>query len=44
MNRYQIYQWLLDNDCPWDFEVDEGKANFLGTCTLVFSEKQKEEG
>ena len=43
MNRSKLYEWLLDNDCPWDFDTDEGEANFLGTCTLVFSEKEEKE-
>ena len=42
MNRSKLYEWLLDNDCPWDFDTDESEADFLGTCTLVFSEKEEE--
>ncbi len=22
MNRSKLYEWLLDNDCPWDWDVD----------------------
>ena len=43
MNRSKLYEWLLDNDCPWNFDTDEGEADFLGTCTLVFSEKEEQE-
>ena len=28
MNRSKLYEWLLDNDCPWDFDTDEGEADF----------------
>ena len=27
MNRSKLYEWLLDNDCPWEWEVDD---NYLG--------------
>ena len=27
MNRSKLYEWLLDNDCPFEWEVDD---NFLG--------------
>ena len=42
MNRSKLYEWLLDNDCPWDFDTDEGEADWLGSCTLVFSDKEEE--
>jgi len=41
MNRSKLYEWLLDNDCPFEWETDEGEADFLGTCTLVFSDKEE---
>ena len=28
MNRSKLYEWLLDNDCPWEWDVDEF---FVGT-------------
>ena len=40
MNRSKLYEWLLDNDCPYDFDVDES-ADFLGSCTLVFTDKEE---
>ena len=41
MNRSKLFEWLLDNDCPWDFDIDES-ADFLGSCTLVFTDKEEE--
>ena len=26
MNRSKLYEWLLDNDCPWDFELDDSSS------------------
>ena len=23
MNRSKLYEWLLDNDCPFEWEVDD---------------------
>ena len=42
MNRSKLYEWLLDNDCPFEWETDEGAADFLNTCTLIFSDKEEE--
>ena len=40
MNRSKLYEWLLDNDCPWEFDYDESGADFLNSCTLVFTDKE----
>ena len=41
MNSSKLYKWLLDNDCPWEFEpVTTGDLN---STTIEFTEKQKEE-
>ena len=37
MNRSKLYEWLLDNDCPFEWEVDD----FWGsgkTVKIIFSE------
>ncbi len=42
MNRSKLTEWLLDNDCPWDFDV----ADDFSVCdytTLVFTDKEEEE-
>ena len=38
MNRSKLYEWLLDNECPWDWDVDE-KSSDLKTVKLIFSEE-----
>ena len=41
MNRSKLTEWLLDNDCPWDFDV----ADDFSVCdytTLVFTDKEEE--
>ena len=36
-NSSKIYEWLLDNDCPWEWEpVNNKDANSL---TLIFTNK-----
>ena len=41
MNSSKLYEWLLDNDCPWDFEpVTTGDFN---STTIEFTEKKEEE-
>ena len=41
MNRSKLYEWLLDNDCPWQFEpVTTGDVNIT---TIEFFEKEDNE-
>ena len=42
MNRSKLFEWLLDNDCPWDFIVDD-TWNLTESVRLTFIEKEKEE-
>lgn len=42
MNRSQVSEWLLDNDCPWDFDVVDSWWT-PHSCTLVFSNKEEED-
>ncbi len=36
MNRSKLYEWLLDNDCPWEWEpVEDSKLNSV---TIVFAD------
>ena len=40
MNSSKLYEWLLDNDCPWEFEpITTGDLN---STTIEFTEKQKD--
>ena len=41
MNRSKLIEWLLENDCPWDFMVDDN-GWVVDTCTLIFSPSTKE--
>ena len=42
MNRSKLYEWLLDNDCPFDFIVDD-TWNLTESVRLPFLEKDKVE-
>ena len=36
MNRSKLYEWLLDNNCPWEWEpVEDNKLNAV---TIVFAD------
>ena len=37
LDRSKLYEWLLDNECPYDWDVDEKSSNDE-TVTLIFSE------
>ena len=38
MNSSKLYKWLLENDCPWEFEpITTGDLN---STTIEFTEKQ----
>ena len=41
MNRSKLIEWLLENDCPFDFQIDESSSysRDLNECPLLFSEK-----
>ena len=41
MNRSKLYEWLLDNDCPFEWDVDEKSSN-NETVKLIFSEKDND--
>ena len=40
MNRSKLYEWLLDNDCPWDWHVDEFFAT-KGAVQLIFYDMEE---
>ena len=42
MNSSKLYEWLLDNDCPFDFDVQDSYWE-PNSCTVVFTEFDKEE-
>jgi len=40
INSSKIYEWLLNNDCPWEWEpVTTGDFN---STTIEFTEKKEE--
>ena len=41
MNRSKLYEWLLDNDCPFEWETVDSRMTTT-SCTLVFTDKEKE--
>ena len=38
MNRSKLYEWLLEKECPFDWDVDE-KSSTDKTVNLIFSEE-----
>ena len=40
MNRSKLYEWLLDNDCPFEWEVEEF-ADIDDQVTLIFTDKEE---
>ena len=42
MNHSKLYEWLLDNDCPFEWETVDSHMTET-SCTLVFTEFQEEE-
>ena len=42
MNRSKLYEWLLDNECPFEWDVDENSST-VKTVTLIFSKKEWED-
>jgi len=41
MNRSKLYEWLLDNDCPFEWNIsDQDESD--DTVTLIFSEKEND--
>ena len=42
MNRSKLFEWLLDNDCPWEWETSD-EFSVCDYVTLIFTEKQEKE-
>ena len=40
LDRSKLYEWLLDNRCPFDWDVDE-KSSTDKTVNLIFSEENE---
>ena len=40
MDRSKLYQWLLEKECPFDWDVDE-KSSTDKTVNLIFSEENE---
>ena len=40
MNNLKLYQWLLNNKCPWEFEPVEWESD---STTIEFTEKKEED-
>ena len=37
MNRSKLYEWLLDNECPFEWNVDEQSSD-IKQVVLIFEE------
>jgi hypothetical protein len=42
MNRSKLFEWLLDNDCPWEWETSD-EFSVSDNVTLTFYEKEEDE-
>ena len=44
MNQSKLYEWLLDNDCPWDFQLDESSyyLEYLQELPILFSDNEED--
>ena len=42
MNQSKLYEWLLDNDCPFEWETVDSRMTTT-SCTLVFTNKEEQE-
>ncbi len=42
MNRSKLYEWLLDNDCPFEWQTDESSSYIddPNECPIVFTDKE----
>jgi hypothetical protein len=40
MNRSKLYEWLLDNDCPWEWETSD-EFSVSDNVTLTFFDKEE---
>ena len=42
MNRSKLYEWLLDNNCPFEWSTDNSSAyiNDVDSCPIVFEPKE----
>ena len=38
MNNSKLTEWLLDNDCPFEFDV---VGNYCDAVVLIFTEKEE---
>ena len=41
MNKSTVIEWLLENDCPFDFDVQDSYWED-NSCTLVFTDMEEE--
>ena len=44
MNYSKLYEWLLENDCPWEWQTDESSSYIddLNTHPILFLDKEEE--
>ena len=39
MNNSKLTEWLLDNDCPFEFDI---VGSYCDAVVLIFTEKEEE--
>ena len=42
MNHFKLYEWLVDNDCPFEWETVDFQMTPT-SCTVLFTDKVEEE-
>ncbi len=40
MNRSKLFEWLLDNECPFEWDVDDFHDD-IKSCKLIFTEEDQ---
>lgn len=42
MNYYKLYEWLLENDCPFEWKTEDFEFLTPTSCSVVFTDKEEE--
>tara|TARA_B000000557_G_C20763499_1_gene438419 strand:- start:287 stop:412 length:126 start_codon:yes stop_codon:yes gene_type:complete len=40
MNKSKLYEWLIEHQCPFEWDVDVDSYDEQKSCKLIFTEKE----
>ena len=41
MDRARLFEWLLKNECPFEWNIDQDSIDeWTNTCTIIFYEEE----